>query len=180
MAANGRKGITVTVIAIGLLGIITGLFFGGSLLPSQGKGLLFDVRQTSITTTTTTVDDTGEHVNTKTIKTLEKVPRGYPFSLATGGGAGGGNAQGGGPVQGPYDVWILERDFSPSLLTIPAGTTVTWTSKAGEPHTVTSPIGLFDAGLDPGQSYSYTFTNPGVYEIICTPHSEMSATITVK
>jgi plastocyanin len=180
MSDNRRKGFVFTAVAIGILGIITGLFLGGSLLPSQGKGLLFDVRQTITTTTTTMVDDTGEHVSTKTVKTTEKVPRGYQFSLATGGGAGGGVDQGVGAVQGPYDIWLHERDYSPSLLTVPVGTKVTWWNKSDTDHTVTSQNGLFDGGLSPGDSFSYTFTKPGVYEYTCSPHPEMTGSVTVK
>src|ERR1035437_6452572 len=131
MAANVRKGIIFTAIAIGLLGIITGLFLGGSLLPSQGKGQVYDVRETITTTTSTMVDNMGEHTTTQTVKTTEKVPRGYQFSLVIGGGgnATGGNTQGVGAVQGPYEVWVMQRNYSPSLLTVPVGTTVTWISK---------------------------------------------------
>jgi len=179
MSDSRRRGIVFTVIAIGTTGILTGLFLGGSLLPSQGKGLLFDVRETTTVTTTTMVDDTGEHVTTNTVKTTEKVPRGYPFSLATGGGGGGGTDRGIGAVQGPYDVWIMERNFAPSLLTVPVGTTVTWINKSDVDHTVTV-AGLFDAGLDLGGSYSFTFTKPGVYEYTCSPHPEMTGSVTVK
>ncbi len=181
MAANVKKGIVLTAISIGLLGIVTGLYLGGDLLPSQGKGQLYDVRETITTNTTTIVDNTGEHVSTKSTKTIEKVPRGYPFTLAVGGGGGGGGGQAGGPaVQGPYEIWISERDYNPSLLTVPVGTTVTWVNKSSDSHTVTSPIGLFDAGLSAGQSWNYTFTQPGVYDFVCSPHPEMSGSITVK
>ena len=183
MAGTSKKGIIATAITIGIIGIVTGMFLGGSLLPSQGKGQLYDVRQTITTTTTTMVDGTGEHVSTNTIKTTEKVPRGYPFSLATAVAGGGGGAampaQGGGAVQGPYDVWVT-MSFNPSLLTVPVGTTVTWVNRGSESHTITSITGLFDSGVDPGQSYNYTFTKPGVYEYTCTPHPEMTGSITVK
>jgi plastocyanin len=182
MAANVKKSIVFTAIGIGLLGIVTGLFLGGDLLPSQGKGQLYDVRETIATTTTTMVDNLGEHISTQTVKTTQKVPRGYPFTIVTGGGgnAAGGNTQGVGVVQGPYEVWVHDQDFGPSLLTVPVGTTVTWVSKSFETHTITSAEGLFDIGVDIGASVSYTFTKPGVYEYRCTPHPEMVGSVTVK
>jgi plastocyanin len=88
--------------------------------------------------------------------------------------------------------------FEPSALTIKAGDTVEWknvgtsvhhastdTSKAINPADVSKPSKAqpFDSGfLQPGQSFSYTFTVPGKYRYICAPHetSGMSGEITVK
>lgn len=179
MVETRKKSAVITAIAIGALGIVTGLFLGGSLLPSQGKGQLYDVRQTITITTTSIVDGSGEHTNIMQVKTTEKVPRGTQFTLAVA-AAGGGGGQAGGDDRGPYDVWLLQQDFFPSLLTVPAGTTITWINKSPESHTVSSVTGLFDAGVDPGQSYSYTFTTPGLYEYTCSPHPEMTGAITVK
>ena len=65
--------------------------------------------------------------------------------------------------------------FSPAVLTIPAGTTVTWTNNDGgfTQHTVTSstPGYNFDSGLfGAGGTFSYTFVRPGTYDYFCTPH----------
>lgn len=72
--------------------------------------------------------------------------------------------------------------FAPASLTVKAGTTVTWTNKDSDAHTVTSqgsggPLG--SAALSTGQSYSYTFTKPGTYSYLCTIHPFMTATVTV-
>lgn len=81
-------------------------------------------------------------------------------------------------VQGPYDIWIPGNAFSPTTLTVPLGTKVTWTNYDGNPHTVTS--GLFDSGLlGYGQSFSYTFTDNGTYNYYCKPHEEMSGKVIV-
>lgn len=177
MEADSKKHFLLTSLAIGLLGTITGLFLGGYLYPAQGKGQLYDVRQTITSTTTSVVDDAGEHAHTKTVKTTEKIPRGTQFTLAVAGG-GVANEQGG-KVQGRYDVWVT-MSFNPSLLTVPAGTTVTWINKDGESHTVSNHAGLFDAGLDPGNTFTYTFTKPGIYDYFCSPHPEMVGVITVQ
>ncbi len=63
--------------------------------------------------------------------------------------------------------------FEPSQISVPAGTTVTWADVSGT-HTSTSYDGLWDTGrrLQVGETYSYTFTQPGVYRYYCVPHEE--------
>ena len=64
--------------------------------------------------------------------------------------------------------------FAPAALTVPVGTTVTWTTQATDrfPHTVTSTEGgpLDSPNLPPGSTYSFTFRQPGVYAYICKIH----------
>ena len=61
--------------------------------------------------------------------------------------------------------------FEPAEITIRPGTTVTWITRSGS-HTTTSTTGLWDSveRLPVGESYSYTFNQPGVYPYVCTPH----------
>ena len=85
------------------------------------------------------------------------------------------------PVAGNA-VSISGFAFAPASLTVKAGTTVTWTNKDSDAHTVTSqgtggPLG--SAALSTGQSYSFTFTKPGTYSYLCTIHPFMTATVTV-
>jgi plastocyanin len=78
-------------------------------------------------------------------------------------------------------VTIKNFDFMPMSLTVGAGTTVTWTNKDGEPHTVIGESGLFRSGaLDTGASYSFTFAKPGTYKYLCGIHPKMTAEIVVK
>jgi nitrite reductase (NO-forming) len=72
-------------------------------------------------------------------------------------------------------------DYSVNVLTIPVGTTVTWTNNdQGMAHTVTSVDGLFDSGfLDEGDTWSFTFEEPGEFEYLCTPHPWMRAKVIV-
>ena len=79
---------------------------------------------------------------------------------------------------------VLIRDFafSPATLTVPVGTTVTWTNQDQDPHTVTSTGSggpLRSPTLQQGQSYRYTFNTPGHYDYLCTIHPFMTATVTV-
>jgi len=70
--------------------------------------------------------------------------------------------------------------YSPANYTVPAGTTVTWVNRDGTTHSVTSDNGLFDSGpLPSGASFSYTFSQPGVYHYSCNYHSWMTGTIVV-
>ena len=78
-------------------------------------------------------------------------------------------------------VEIADMAFTPGDLTVNVGDTVTWTNAdPGMVHTVTSTSGAFDSGdLDEGESYSVTFTAPGTYAYLCTPHPFMTGTVTV-
>ena len=79
------------------------------------------------------------------------------------------------------EVKIFNYKFAPDVLTIPAGTTVTWTNKDEVPHTVMSSDKRFQGSgaLDTGDTYSYTFTTPGSYEYFCTLHPFMKGKVVV-
>jgi len=71
-------------------------------------------------------------------------------------------------------------DYSVNELTVPVGTTVTWTNDdPGMAHSVTAVDGSFDSGLlADGETFSYTFDTPGDFEYYCTPHPWMRARVT--
>jgi plastocyanin len=78
-------------------------------------------------------------------------------------------------------VGIKEFAFAPAALTVPVGTTVTWTNHDEEPHTVTSATGAFrSAGLSNEETFAQTFTRPGAYQYFCALHPHMKATVIVK
>ena len=75
--------------------------------------------------------------------------------------------------------------FSPATITIKVGTTVTWTNNTSAPHTVTSDDGTtFDSGLNtpiqPGDTFSFTFTKTGTFAYHCQIHPFMKATVIVQ
>ncbi|HLH26820.1 MAG TPA: plastocyanin/azurin family copper-binding protein [Chloroflexota bacterium] len=71
--------------------------------------------------------------------------------------------------------------FNPPMLTIPAGTIVSWTNFDTDEHTITSSIPQFASGrLDPGASYSYRFAAAGTYVYFCALHPGMTARIVVQ
>jgi plastocyanin len=94
---------------------------------------------------------------------------------ATGDGGDGGDTG--------ETVSLAGEQFTPSTLTIPAGTTVTFTDTAN--HTVTEgtdgtavdePIVDEDGGSD----IVVSFEEPGTYDITCKIHPDMNMTITVE
>lgn len=82
---------------------------------------------------------------------------------------------------GPQQVEMGDDVFKPAVLTIPAGTEVTWINKGEKAHTVVSADKLFDSGLvQVGGQFSYRFNTPGTYSIRCSPHPKMIGQVIVK
>ncbi|BBZ28923.1 hypothetical protein MMAD_32180 [Mycolicibacterium madagascariense] len=83
------------------------------------------------------------------------------------------------PVGGPA-VSIDDFAFAPITLTVPVGSTVTWTNKDGEPHTVVANDGSFHSpAMDTNGSFSFTFRTAGHFDYICSIHPFMHATVVV-
>ena len=81
------------------------------------------------------------------------------------------------------DVTIANYTFSPGTLTVPVGTTVTWTNRDFEVHTVTAddtPPTFKSAGLDTDDSFSFTFNKAGTYSYHCSLHTHMTGKIVVQ
>ena len=83
------------------------------------------------------------------------------------------------PVAGDA-VTITDFTFVPPSLSVKVGTTVTWTNKDEEPHSVVAPGGAFHSStMGTGATFSYTFTAPGTFDYICGVHPFMPGTVTV-
>ncbi len=92
-------------------------------------------------------------------------------------------AQNAAPAAASAPGVVIARDFmfAPLTVTIPAGTTLTWTNRDDEPHTVVSDTGLFRSGaLDTNESFSFRFEKPGTYHYACSIHPRMVGTIVVQ
>ena len=77
-------------------------------------------------------------------------------------------------------VAIKNFAFSPAMVTVRVGTTVTWTNSDQDAHTVTATGGGFTSPtLNTGDLFRYTFSKPGRYEYLCTIHPFMTATVVV-
>jgi plastocyanin len=102
-------------------------------------------------------------------KTTEQKPAG-------GGGGGGKTAQ----------MSMKNIQFNPRSITVSSGGTVKWTNDDSVNHDVTKTGGPgpdFSSGtgnMAQGDTYKHTFDQPGKYELVCTVHPNMTATVTVK
>ena len=77
-------------------------------------------------------------------------------------------------------VSATDNRFEPAALNVQVGATVQWVNNGQHPHTVTSNDGKWDSGnLQPGATYSVTFTTPGTYRYHCNLHKGMEGTIVV-
>lgn len=83
------------------------------------------------------------------------------------------------PMMAPV-VNIMSFAFTPSSLSVRAGTRVTFTNRDAVTHTVTANGGLFNSGdLAPGRSFAFTFMGRGSFAYHCRIHPSMTGTITV-
>jgi plastocyanin len=81
------------------------------------------------------------------------------------------------------EVKIDNFTFGPAALTVPAGTTVTWTNRDDIPHTVVSsddPRTFKSKVLDTDEKFSFTFANPGTYPYFCSIHPKMTGKVIVQ
>ena len=71
--------------------------------------------------------------------------------------------------------------FGPQAITVPVGTTVTWTNSDDTPHTAVSTDGVFKSKvMDTDEKFSYTFTKPGTYSYYCSVHPKMTGEVVVQ
>ena len=72
--------------------------------------------------------------------------------------------------------------YSPAMITINVGDTVTWTNnQVGVAHTVTAKNGTWDSGVVmPGDTFSFTFTKAGTYQYFCDIHPFMHGQVKVR
>jgi len=81
------------------------------------------------------------------------------------------------------EVKIDNFSFGPATLTVPVGTTVTWTNHDDIPHTVVStddPKAFKSRVMDTDEKFSYTFTKAGTYTYFCSVHPKMTGKIVVQ
>jgi len=84
-------------------------------------------------------------------------------------------------AQGSTIVMAKDFMFAPTSLTVATGSTVTWTNRDEEPHSVVSESGLFRSGaLDTNESFSFRFDKAGTYRYTCSIHPRMVGTIVVR
>ncbi len=76
--------------------------------------------------------------------------------------------------------------FLPRTLRVKKGTAVVFVNQDPAKHTATADNGLFNSGdIDPGQTFSRTFSQPGTFPYYCVFHGDkggvgMAGTIIVE
>jgi plastocyanin len=89
-------------------------------------------------------------------------------------------------LQSQANVTIKLFQYQPGRIQVKAGTTVTWVNEDEIFHTVTAGEpekkgGGFGAPLDSkGKSFSFTFSQPGIYAYYCDRHEHMRGEIEVR
>jgi plastocyanin len=77
-------------------------------------------------------------------------------------------------------VTIQNFTFIPASVTVPAGSTITWTNLDAAAHQIGSDTMAFMGHpLSQNASYTYTFMNRGTFPYHCVIHPTMKGTITV-
>ena len=95
-----------------------------------------------------------------------------PFGFA-------GHAQAGPPPAAV--VRIANFTFTPPMLAVRPGTTVTWINDDDIPHTVVANDKSFRSQvLDTGDRFSFTFAKAGQFGYFCSLHPHMTGKIVVK
>ncbi len=114
---------------------------------------------------------------------------GNATNATTAGASGGGNTTTSVSIV-PGSSSLTTNAFSPNPIQVRVGNTVTWTNNDSQPHTVASgsngqPDNKFNSSpnfnplLNPGQTFSFTFTQAGDYPYFCMLHPNMVGTVSV-
>lgn len=105
---------------------------------------------------------------------------GTPIAATPSAGNAAGNASGNAAAAGT-SVEIKNFAFNPASVSVAVGATVTWTNNDSIAHTVTADDGSFDSGpIDPGKTFTFTFTKAGTFSYHCSIHPNMTAQVTVQ
>jgi plastocyanin len=95
------------------------------------------------------------------------------LSLGCGSSSGGARSSGTG-------VAVADFSFTPKVIEVKAGQTVTWTNEGQVEHTVKGRGFFSPRALDHGQKYSHRFSRPGRFDYLCTLHpTQMRGTVVV-
>ena len=80
-------------------------------------------------------------------------------------------------------ITIQDCVFSPTVTSVPVGSTVTWTNRSFQPHEIVGSNLTWGAHeklvKESGGSIGWTFDKPGVYAYTCMIHPGMSGAIVV-
>ena len=158
-----KKAIIIIIIVLLVLGI--GIYFIVANNNTTGN-VVPDVSNTTsdLNSTNSTTDNTNTPVSNNTVSPnaqLNTINNTTPSTAA---------------------ISISNFAFSPSSITVLPGTKVTWTNNDSVAHTIISDSDnlLNSQNIEPGDTFSYTFTTPGTTAYHCSIHPSMTGTITVQ
>jgi plastocyanin len=77
-------------------------------------------------------------------------------------------------------VIIIGGGYADKVSYVAPNQTFRWVNQDHLTHTVTSQYGLFDATLNPGDSFQFEIYYPGVYVYYCKLHPNETATLIVQ
>jgi plastocyanin len=79
-------------------------------------------------------------------------------------------------------ITIDNFSFGPAIVTVAAGTEVTWVNRDDIPHMIVSEdrSTFKSAALDTDDKFSFTFAKPGTYTYFCSIHPKMTAKVVVQ
>jgi plastocyanin len=84
------------------------------------------------------------------------------------------------PAPDAASVAIDNFAFGPQEISVPVGTSLTWTNREAVRHTATSDAGVWDSDiLANGQAFAFTFTDAGDFAYHCDIHPSMTGVIHV-
>ena len=79
------------------------------------------------------------------------------------------------------EISIQSFQFVPAILTVKAGTAVTWINHDEEPHNVVSQERVFRSkAIDGGEKFTVVLDKPGTYNYLCAVHPHMRGKIVVE
>jgi plastocyanin len=79
------------------------------------------------------------------------------------------------------EISIKAFQFVPAILTVKAGTAVTWVNHDEEPHNVVSLERVFRSkAIDGGEKFTAVLDKPGTYNYLCAVHPHMRGKIVVE
>ena len=118
------------------------------------------------------------------MRTMMKLVTAFVLVAAPVAASGPARAGGGGCIEGTTQgtgttIRIVHACFTPTILHVDPGATVTWINDDPMPHNITANgWGHFD-DLQPLDRYSASFDRAGLYPFACTLHPGMSGVIAV-
>ena len=83
------------------------------------------------------------------------------------------------PAEPTDMVSMRNSEFLPNHVSVPTGSTVTWSNDDSYPHDVTFDDGTASGTMDGGATYERTFETAGTYDYDCTIHPGMVGRVTV-